>query len=177
MLNKTSLGEDVLPGSQSAVRESIQSVVSRCVWVAGSVATDDFLSLFSEQAVLEVAGHGSYCGIREIREGALTGFGRPKALLQQLREDGGFEQRVDFRDLEMFDKRYAVICANFRIFYQGALDHWGLYCDELQSESERWLIRHRSVYVTGAVKHSLYQDLDPIRRVGRCRYSLISGRR
>jgi uncharacterized protein (TIGR02246 family) len=127
-------------------REEIRDTIIRYAHSADSGRADDFVELFTEDAVLEIKGRVVYRGRDEIRgmlEGAKAGVvNRAKS---QLIRHHNTNLLIDFDDPTRARTRLYFLA----VMEDGA-DHWGRYRDVLVAQPDgRWRFQERVVRMDG----------------------------
>ena len=125
-------------------RECIRDLVARYNASGDAGRFDELMSLFAEDAVLELHGSRSYRGRDEIRSlfigAAASEPGEAPVRIQHhasaLQIDCESESRARGR-------------CYFLVLTPAGADHWGRYVDAYRRQGDAWLFEHRCVRVDG----------------------------
>ena len=129
-------------------RESIRDLVARYNANGDTGRIDEMLTLFAEDARLEVPGE-TLRGretIRAFMERIASGSGRkPIHLLRHF---------IATHQIDLESPDAARGRCYYQVLTEDGLDHWGLYVDEYVKHEDRWLFAARRASVDGAVSGS-----------------------
>lgn len=139
-------------------RESIRDLVARYSANGDSGRFDPLMTLFADDAVLEVVGHRIYSGHEEIRS-LFTGAastGKSAAGGQAGNNSSGIAATVRRHHLstlqiDLMDKGRAQGRSYFTVFTETGADHWGRYEDEYRAANDCWRFQTRKVKIEGQV--------------------------
>jgi hypothetical protein len=127
-------------------REEIRDTVARYAHYADSGRVDDFIGLFTEDAVLEIKGRTVFRGregIRGMIEGAKTGVAE-RAASRLIRHNNTNVL------IELDGPTRARTRMYFVAYMANGPDHWGRYRDVLVPEADgRWRFQERVVSLDG----------------------------
>lgn len=136
-----------MEGWELEAREDIRDLVARYNVNGDAGRIDALMTLFAEDAVMEVVGQRVYRGSTEIRAlftGA-TGDGDAGDTVQLLRH----HVSTHLIDLEGHER--ASGRSYFVVYTRDGVDHWGRYLDTYRKVSQRWRFTSRRVEVEGQI--------------------------
>jgi hypothetical protein len=143
-------------------REAIRHTLASYNTAGDRLKVEDFLAVFTEDAVLETAGAGPGEGFRcdgreEIRRW-MTGFGsRPRR--EGLEAPRFVRHHLTTSLIELTSPETATARTYFHVYTQVGPDHAGYYLDRLRKAKDRWLIAERHIRVDWRSADSLFRSV------------------
>ncbi len=133
-------------------RESIRDLVARYNANGDSGRFEQVLSVFAENAVMEIVGADGEVQRFEGTEQIATIFtgtkaGWDAAAAGQARHH--IRHFVATHQIDLVDPAHASGRSYFAVIMNHGLDHWGRYIDEYEEHEGRWVIARRRTYTDG----------------------------
>jgi hypothetical protein len=136
------------------VRESVRDVIARYNAYGDSGRMDDLLSLFTDDAVMDMEGD-VFEGRQAISDGFIAAGRQFVVYAKQSnapRDLPVIRHYTATHVIEPTSPTSATCASYFLTFLHHGPDHWGSYHDELREVDGRWQIARRRVVVEGATK-------------------------
>jgi hypothetical protein len=144
-------------------REDIRRTLTTYNSAGDRLKVEDFLAVFTDDAVLESAGatpgEGFRCEGREAIRRWMTGFGgRPRPA--SIEPPKFVRHHLTTSQIEIEGPATAQARSYFNVYTQIGPDHAGYYVDRLRKDGDRWLIAERRVRVDWRAANSLFRSTD-----------------
>jgi len=135
-----------------AARESIRDLVARYNASGDSGRFEETMSLFAEDAVVEVVPGRTYTGRDEIRS-LFTGAAKTDATeaTSEPKKRRFIRHYTATHQIEVLGPDEARGRSYYAVITESGLDHWGRYVDRYVQRDGRWLFLHRHISVDASV--------------------------
>ncbi|MGH9026207.1 MAG: nuclear transport factor 2 family protein [Acidimicrobiia bacterium] len=141
-------------------REMVRNTVAAYAHAVDSGRFGEFLDLFAEDGVLEVAGEGTHKGRNAIHD-FVTGVNVDLASASDVPFIRHFTANLH---IEVDGPDVARARCYFLVVTGRGVDHWGRYRDRLVRQGDQFLFSHRRVRTDGGVPGSWFVSRGVARR-------------
>jgi 3-phenylpropionate/cinnamic acid dioxygenase small subunit len=150
-------------------RESIRQTITNYNIAGDRLRVDDFVAVFTEDAIFEMDGVGDEPGLRNVgREVIRTwflGWGRGAKDANPVHQAKFIRHHLSTCHIELTSPETAKTRTYWTAYTDIGADHGGFYVDQFRKTGDRWLIAHRHVRLDWSSPNSLYvSSLGNLRR-------------
>ena len=142
-------------------REAIRHTLASYNMAGDRLKLDEFLAVFTEDAVLESAGatpgEGFRCEGREAIRRWMTDFPSRPARPAGVEAPKFVRHNLTTSQIELTGPETAKARTYFHVYTQIGPDHAGYYVDVLRKTGDRWLIADRRIRVDWRAPNSLFR--------------------
>jgi 3-phenylpropionate/cinnamic acid dioxygenase small subunit len=143
-------------------RESIRHTIASYTMAGDRLRVDDFVAVFTEDAVFEVDAVGEEAGVRNvgrevIREWFLR-WGQGAKDANPVHRAKFIRHHISTCLIEITGGDTAKARTYWTAYTDIGPDHGGYYVDEFRRSGERWLIAHRKIRLDWSAPNSLYMS-------------------
>jgi hypothetical protein len=138
-------------------REEIREVIFRYNLAGDRGRIDDFVSIFTEDGVLELVGASVTSGRAAISQV----LGRQLRHIAEESGAGPVRHLVTNLLIHEVTQTSARTSAYFLVLARIGVDHWGRYQDSLRHSGGGWRIAHRRIWVDGTGPNGTLYPLGP----------------
>lgn len=153
-------GTETMTVDELLAREAIRRTMADYTMAGDRLRTDDFVSVFTEDAVLESEGVPQtdafrYAGRAEIRAW-ISRWSRPGDSAPPTHAATFIRHHLSTCQIELTASDAAKARTYWTAYTDIGADHCGYYLDAFRREGGRWLIAHRRIRLDWRSERSLY---------------------
>ena len=145
-------------------REAIRHTLASYNMAGDRLRLEDFVAVFTEDAVLESAGaspgEGFRCEGREAIRRWMSGFDSRPNRPASIEPPRFVRHHLTTSQIELTGPGTATARTYFHVLTQIGPDHAGYYVDVLRRTGERWLIAERRIRIDWRAPNSLFRTRD-----------------